>query len=176
MTFGVLLYGPPAAGKDTVTDALLALDGRFERFERMKAGHGNSRGYRMVDRAQVERTRDRGDAIWWNERYGATYIIDRPHLVEQLTRSVPVLHVGQPEAVAAVQEQTPETTWIVVALWCPRAIAARRIAARGDVDGDMRLAVWDATPALPVPATTINTALHSPQSVARFIADAVTAP
>lgn len=176
MTAGVLLYGPPASGKDTVTDALLALDDRFERFERMKVGPGKRRGYRMVEREQVEAVRRGGDAIWVNERYGATYVIDRPQLVDQLTRSVPVIHVGQPEAVAAVEQNTPDATWVVVALWCPRDVAALRVAMRGDLDPRTRLAVWDDTSPLPPPATTINTAVHAPQAVARLIAEAVALP
>lgn len=176
MTVGVLLYGPPASGKDTVTEALLALDERFERFERIKAGEGNSRGYRMQQRGQLDALHSRGEVIWANDRYGATYVIDRPQLTDQLTRAVPVIHVGQPEAVAAVEQQTSGTRWIVVALWCPRDVAAERIAARGNDDHETRLAVWDATPFLPPPATTINTAVHMPAAVARFIAEAVTAP
>lgn len=173
MNVGVVLYGPPASGKDTVTEALLAIDSRFARFERMKAGPGNSRGYRMVQRADVDALRRQGDVVWSNERYGATYVIDRPQLIDQLTHSVPVVHVGQPEAITAVQDQMPGTRWIVVGLWCPRDVSVQRITARDDSDRDERLAVWDATPVLPPPATTINTAVHSAQAVARLIATAV---
>jgi len=35
---GVLLYGPPAAGKDTVSAALIAVDARYVLFERLKVG------------------------------------------------------------------------------------------------------------------------------------------
>ena len=37
MNIGVILYGPPAAGKDTITGELLALDPRYRQFSRLKA-------------------------------------------------------------------------------------------------------------------------------------------
>ena len=172
MSTGVLLYGPPASGKDSVTDALLALDPQFARFERLKAGPGNTRGYRMVSQAHVDAITASDDVVWANERYGATYVIDRPRLTEQLRHSIPVLHIGQPEAVDAVAQGFPEIDWLVIALWCPRDEAARRSSHRGDRDQRERLAAWDATPALPPPATTLNTQHHRPEAVARLIRDA----
>jgi predicted PilT family ATPase len=38
MRSGILLYGPPAAGKDTITTALAALDARYAPFRRLKVG------------------------------------------------------------------------------------------------------------------------------------------
>jgi hypothetical protein len=41
---GVILYGPPGAGKDTVTAALTSPDARFQLFRRIKAGAGRTMG------------------------------------------------------------------------------------------------------------------------------------
>ncbi len=173
MAVGVILYGPPASGKDTVTSALVEIDPRFEHYQRIKAGSGSTRGYRMAERAEVDHLRSRHEVIWSNERYGATYVIDRARLVEQLARAIPIVHVGQAEAVAAVAKSTQGTAWIVTALWCPRDVAERRIRERGDADAAARLTVWDETTDLRPPVTTINTAVHQPADVARLIAAAV---
>ncbi|MBN1170560.1 MAG: kinase, partial [Micromonosporaceae bacterium] len=66
MTTGVVLYGPPAAGKDTVTVALNALDPRFVPFPRIKVGAGRATGYRMAAESEVEALRAQGHVIWEN--------------------------------------------------------------------------------------------------------------
>ncbi|KPC90472.1 hypothetical protein [Streptomyces albidoflavus] len=47
MRQGILLYGPPAAGKDTTTAALTELDEQYASFTRLKIGTGKTKGYRM---------------------------------------------------------------------------------------------------------------------------------
>ena len=49
MTSGVLLYGPPAVGKDTITRHLERI-GPFEQFRRLKCGPGRSTGEVGTDR------------------------------------------------------------------------------------------------------------------------------
>lgn len=44
----VMLYGPPAAGKDTVTEALIRLDRSYRLYQRLKVGAGRTDGYRMT--------------------------------------------------------------------------------------------------------------------------------
>lgn len=75
---GMILYGPPAAGKDTITAALRQLDPRYVLFQRIKAGPGRSTGYRMADADALDALRAAGDVIYEHQRYGATYVIDRP--------------------------------------------------------------------------------------------------
>ncbi|WP_218030150.1 AAA family ATPase [Pseudonocardia hydrocarbonoxydans] len=169
----MVLYGPPASGKDTVTCELVALDARFRQFRRLKCGAGRTDGYRVVDAAQMQAVSD--DLVWTNERYGAVYAVDRAGLIDALGEGVPVVHLGQPEAVAAVCNAVDDVQWLVVALWCDRDTARDRLRSRGSADVDERLDVWDQTPTLPPPACTINTGLVSPSAVAQLIADAVTA-
>ncbi|MFD0564440.1 hypothetical protein ACFQ2M_22355 [Kitasatospora saccharophila] len=47
MKTGIILYGPPASGKDTITAALIEQDPRLAQFARLKIGGGRSQGYRM---------------------------------------------------------------------------------------------------------------------------------
>jgi guanylate kinase len=166
---GVILYGPPASGKDTVTEALHELDGRYVLFPRLKVGAGKTAGYRMTNTAAVEALRVSGEVIWENRRYDAIYVIDRPTLLARLRDHIPVLHLGQPDAIVAVVTATPDASWLVAALWCPRPVAEQRLRTRGTGDLDDRLRAWDETPPPPQSVPTINTAEHSPDEAARSI-------
>ncbi|MEV6691217.1 kinase [Micromonospora sp. NPDC051196] len=172
MTLGVILYGPPAAGKDTVTQELVKLANEYAPFRRIKVGRGRTDGYRMATAADVERLRANGDLLWENERYGSTYIVDYAALANDLSRSIPVLHLGQPGGIDAVLGAFPSGSWIVVYVWSSRSIAAERIEARQTGDTAERLAAWDATP--PVDADIeINTDRLSAEQAARRIDAAV---
>lgn len=173
MSAGVILYGPPASGKDTVTEALTEADPQFALFRRIKCGNGRVTGYRVADPATVERLSAADDVVWSNEQYGAIYVVDRTGLADHLERGFPVVHLGQVAAVEAVTMATPTTVWLVIGLWCPRDLAAARLATRGSTDLGRRLAVWDATPPLKPPACTLNTELIQPAHAAALIAATV---
>lgn len=166
---GIVLYGPPAAGKDTITSALHELDHRYTLFPRLKVGPGRTTGYRMTDEATAKALRAGGDVVWENHRYGARYLIDRPSLAQRLATGVPVVHLGQRPAIDAVTAAVPGAQWFVVYVWCPRDVAERRIIARGTGDTAARLAAWDATEPLPDGDLTINTAETSPRDAAHQI-------
>jgi guanylate kinase len=166
---GVILYGPPAAGKDTVTAALEALDSRFNLFPRIKVGAGRTNGYRIATAEQLEELRAANAIVWENEQYGAVYAVDRPELHRRLQLHIPVLHLGQVEAVDAIVNDDDNTQWTVVYLWCPRNVAEQRIAARMTGDTQRRLDVWDRTPLLQPADVVISTADLDPASAAAAI-------
>jgi guanylate kinase len=169
---GIVFYGPPAAGKDTVTTALTALDPMCVPFRRLKSGPGRTAGYRMASNREIDRLREAGELLWENRRYGAGYFVDRSSMALELTRGYPVLHLGQPEAITAMRSAFPETRWLVVYLWCPREVAESRILARGTDDARARLQAWDAT--RPIAGDlTIDTSTISPAESARRIHDEV---
>jgi guanylate kinase len=141
---GVILYGPPAAGKDTVTRALADLDSRYGQFTRLKIGSGKSAGYRMGTMEQLREVQAAGDVVYANVRYGNTYVIDRPGLSAAFVAGVPVVHLGQVDGIRAVVDGCP-ANWAVVLLWCPKEETARRSKSRGDSDTAARLAAWEAT-------------------------------
>lgn len=172
---GILLYGPPASGKTTITHELTRLDPRIRLFERVKAGVGRSEGYRMATPNAVDQLRDKGDIIYENHRYGSTYVIDHPGLLAALSASIPVIHLGQPEAVPAVTEAIP-ADWLVVDLHCPQGAAEDRLHHRGSTDITERLTAWAQTPHLDSPDLTIDTSTTSPGSAAARIAAMATAP
>lgn len=170
----VLLYGPPASGKDTITRALERRCGRFRQFPRLKCGGGRTTGYRMVTAAQVEAVRAGGDVLWENQRYGAVYLVDRPYLTQMLDDGlVPVIHLGQIEAVRAIAAAIPHVTTLTVALECPRSVCLTRLEARGTDDVAERLAAYDATPPLVGADLTINTSITPPEDSAARIRHAV---
>lgn len=166
---GVILYGPPASGKDTVTAALTALSPRYVHFQRLKLGPGATATYRMTTPAQLHDLRVRGDIVWENHRYGATYAIDRPELAQALADRVPIVHLGQPGAILAVQAATPLARWLVAQLWCPRKEAEQRLIGRGSTDIAARLRAWDETRRIADPDIALNTAETSPEEAAAAV-------
>ena len=140
----VILYGPPACGKNTITDELARLDRRYALFDRLKVGAGSTDGYRMTTPAEIAKLRASDDVLYENHRYGNTYLIDRPRLASMLVAGqVPVLHLGQVAGVRTLI-QFP-ASWITVLLWCGKDTTAMRAKARGSIDIDSRLQAWDET-------------------------------
>ncbi|MEV3875049.1 guanylate kinase [Streptomyces sp. NPDC049906] len=145
MEQGILLYGPPASGKDTITTVLTGMDRRYIPFTRLKVGTGRTRGYRMASPERLRELEERGEVVYRNDRYGNTYAVDRPGLRDAAAGGrVPVVHLGQIGGVRAVAEGCAARWWRVL-LWCPREITAQRSLGRGDGDTAARLAAWDAT-------------------------------
>ncbi|MEV7003319.1 guanylate kinase [Streptomyces sp. NPDC093982] len=174
MSQGIILYGPPASGKDTVTAALTHLSPRYRLFARLKVGSGKSTGYRMGTTEQLRELEAAGDVVYANIRYGNTYVIDKPGLDAASAAGVPVVHLGQVDGIQALVDGYP-AGWSLVLLWCPREATAERSAGRGDSDTTARLAAWDATqedlaahPGL-VWDLTVDTTSASPQDAARLI-------
>ncbi|MFD0009031.1 guanylate kinase [Streptomyces sp. NPDC127178] len=171
---GVILYGPPASGKDTVTTALTELRSTYAQFARLKVGTGKSAGYRMGTAEQLRELEAAGDVLYANARYGNTYVIDLPGVDAAFGVGVPVVHLGQIDGVRALVGGYP-ADWTMVLLWCPREVTAQRSAGRGDADTRARLAAWDATredvDAHPDMAwdLTVDTAAVEPQDAARLI-------
>ncbi|MGV9351457.1 phosphotransferase-like protein [Streptomyces spiralis] len=171
---GVVLYGPPAAGKDTITTALTGLNPEYAQFARLKVGTGKSASYRMGPAEQLRELEAVGDVVYANSRYGDTYVIDRPGLDTAFAAGVPVVHLGQVDGIQALVDGYP-AAWTVVLLWCPRETTAQRSAARGDSDTTARLAAWDATcedlemhPDM-IWDLTVDTTAVSPHKAARLI-------
>src|SRR4051812_35553704 len=98
MTYdGVILYGPPASGKDTVTTELCKLSDAYAYFDKLKAGEeGRTAGYRMVSEERLADLRKRGLILHEVTRYGATYAVDSIGLDKLLEDDrIPIVHMGQ---------------------------------------------------------------------------------
>jgi guanylate kinase len=166
----VILYGPPAAGKTTITAAIERQDPRFRLFPRLKCGEGRCSEYRMITENELDKLRAQGDVIWENERYAATYVTDRGYLARMLDEGlIPVVHAGQAEAVAAIAKALPDTRIISVGLVCPRPVAASRIEKRATGDTHQRLSAFDATPPLPDADIEIDTSVVPAEAAAERV-------
>jgi len=140
----ILLSGPPAVGKDTVTAALAASDPRFRLFEKLKLGGGRSDGYRMIDVREYQRMLDAGDVLQSNERYGNLYAVDRPRLQELLSAgAIPVIHVGRRTNPPALREAAGHRQVLSVLLWAARDVLRTRLRERQADDIPERLKAYD---------------------------------
>lgn len=172
---GLVLFGPPGSGKDTVTAALTALDPAHAHFRPFKAGPGRTSGYRMTTAADLDRLRARDEVIWTTHRYGAQYVIDVPGLCALHEHGrVPVLHLAEPAALDELAARFPDTTWHVVLLTCPRTVAEERIHTRNTGDAAARLAAYDAFQEPGRVDQRIDTAAMTPERVAASIAASTT--
>ncbi|MFG2230819.1 guanylate kinase [Streptomyces sp. NPDC048723] len=140
---GVVLFGPPTAGKDTVSAALAGLDARYGQLTKIKVGSGRTTGYRMADGEELAALRAAGRVVLETRRYGNTYAIDRDDL-DAMTGAgrIPLVHIGSlghlRSFTGAVQQP-----WLCVLLWVPRDVCEQRSRGRGDRDTGDRLAAWD---------------------------------
>lgn len=141
---GIILYGPPGSGKDTITAELSRLRPECELFQRLKAGQGRTTGYRLTTTQHIEELAQAGEVLYRNSRYDAEYAIDRGE-VSRLVHSgrIPVLHIGQVVGARAVADFP--INWVRVLLWCPEDVTRQRCQGRGDKDLDARLKVWHET-------------------------------
>jgi guanylate kinase len=142
---GLVLYGPPASGKDTLTAALARLDGRFRAVGKVKTGSGRTSGYRMVSPSTFDRLLADGLLVGASERYGNRYAVDRRDVTELVGQGCwPTIHSGRMDDLERLVEGLGGR-WFTVLLWCGREETARRSRARCDRDTPARLDVWDST-------------------------------
>jgi guanylate kinase len=58
--YGIVLYGPPASGKDTITAALHRLDPWCVLLPKLKAGTDRTDGYEFVSAEHLDKLRQVG--------------------------------------------------------------------------------------------------------------------
>ncbi|WP_182903549.1 guanylate kinase [Microbispora sp. H10830] len=142
---GVVLYGPPASGKNTITAAMHRQDPRFCLLPKLKVGTGRADGYEFVTAERLDELRHAGRLLLETHRYGNVYAVDRRH-IEDMTAAgqVPVAHMGNIADLRRLVGRAPDA-WLRVLLWVPREVTEQRSKERGDTDTADRLKAWDET-------------------------------
>ncbi|MER5619955.1 guanylate kinase [Streptosporangium sp. NPDC002544] len=142
---GIVIYGPPASGKNTITAALTRLDPRFTLLPKLKVGTGRADGYEFVSAEHLDKLRQAGRLVAETHRYGNVYAIDRQTIEGRHAAGyVPVVHMGNIRDLRQLIGKVPDG-WLRVLLWVPREVTEQRSRSRGDVDTGKRLAAWDET-------------------------------
>ncbi|MER5715006.1 guanylate kinase [Streptomyces sp. NPDC002132] len=142
----IVLYGPPTAGKDTLTAALCHADPRFEPVTKLKHGSGRSAGYRFVTAEELDDLRRQGRIVVETRRYGNVYAVDALSLAQPQSHGrIPIAHIGNVTDMRTLLDRSPATTWLRVLLWVPRSVCETRSRDRGDTDTPKRLTAWDET-------------------------------
>lgn len=119
MCDGIILYGPPASGKDTVTAQLRASSSAYAHFDKLKVDGERTGHYRPATDKHLTNLRKRGLIIHEVTRYAATYAIDITHLDELFTSGhIPIVHLGQLTGIHTLQQYRHH--WLSILLWCPK--------------------------------------------------------
>ncbi|TDD73489.1 guanylate kinase [Actinomadura darangshiensis] len=176
---GVILYGPPTSGKDTVTAELTRQDDRYALLPKLKVGTGRSAGYRYVTATELEKLRDTGRLVVETHRYGNVYAVDRDDIAALVEADkVPIVHMGNVADLRRLRDAVP-LDWTAALLWITRELCADRSKHRGDVDTPKRLQAWDETrndlqaATTPVFNLVVHTDRADPAETARRILAAV---
>ncbi|MFF5265434.1 guanylate kinase [Actinomadura viridis] len=177
---GVILYGPPTSGKDTITAELVRQDGRFALLPKLKVGTGRTTGYRQVSGDDLTALRQAGRLVVETRRYGNRYAVDRQDVHDLIEAGhIPVAHMGNLADLDHLRASVA-LDWTAVLLWIPREVCAQRSQQRGDADSPKRLQAWDETKAdiqaagLSSPFDlTVRTDNTGPEEAARRIIEAI---
>ncbi|MEV4183258.1 guanylate kinase [Streptosporangium canum] len=142
---GIVLYGPPASGKDTITATLTRLDPRFVLLPKLKVGTGRTAGYEFVTAEHLDKLREAGRLLVETRRYGNIYAVDRQAIEDRHAAGhVPVAHMGNIRDLRQLTSRVSDG-WLRVLLWVPREVTEQRSQGRGDADTGKRLTAWDET-------------------------------
>lgn len=140
---GVVLFGPPAVGKDTITSQITRLDSRFAHFRKIKVGGGRTSGYRILSSGEIADLMTSKQILSRVERYGNQYFVDLPELARiRRVGRIPVVHTTD---IRELESLTADGSWHAWCLWAPLRTVRSRLSSRRDSDRERRLDLFSAT-------------------------------
>jgi guanylate kinase len=141
----LLLYGPPASGKTSITRLLHELDSTVTLFPTYKIGNGSCEDYRFTTEAHYLSLKQAKQIVFANRRYNNKYFVDLPTLTKlQAADKKVVLHIGGVSKMSflRLRKALPEK-WLFVELQNSLEVCKKRTVRRGDEDVAKRLATWE---------------------------------
>jgi len=126
----LLLSGPPASGKDTVSHELINRNNRFVLFKKHRAGGETNSGYIDISTAQFKEMEAQNKFIQSHLRYGRLYGVSRDGIEKTLAYGkIPIIHTGRIENLVKLKDVFGQKC-IAIHLWEHRDILAERIRKR----------------------------------------------
>ncbi|MGH3568096.1 MAG: hypothetical protein ACRDRH_19120 [Pseudonocardia sp.] len=161
MLEALILYGPPASGKDTISQLVSRLDPRYVLFRKIKSGAGSTGTYRVISEGRLATMRAAGRVQQESRRYGNTYVVDKDQLDYFASAGRrPMLHMGDLPGVVQLKSYGRPARWQTVLLWAPPDVTHARLAGRRDTNVRARMEVW---------IQTVEELLSSPEALFDFI-------
>lgn len=132
----VILCGPPASGKDTITTALKGL-GDYEKVRLHRTGPRPKEGYIHVDDEQFEILKRENHFIEHHTTYGRQYGVSIGELlITSIKHKYSVIHLGSPKQALEIKKNLPQDIVKIIYLWNTRTELQERLHLRYQDNAD----------------------------------------
>lgn len=138
----ILLCGPPASGKDKLTEALIILDNKFWHFQKHRGIEGEipnnqaSKQYINVSKDEFIKMIEQNQFIQYHERYNRYYGISQVLLNDKVNNGfIPIIHTGRIENLKELDRKVNGNT-IKVLIWVPIEVLKQRLMKRHNHDSE----------------------------------------
>ncbi len=130
----ILLCGPPASGKDSITEAICKIDEGFYHFKKHRAINGKTymhrNNYIDITKDEFKKMIENDEFIQYHERYNRYYGISKKAMADGISKNLNmIIHTGRIENLQELKKKINENT-ISILLWAPMDILRQRLVKR----------------------------------------------